>query len=126
MKFLTKLLLVAGAINTLVACTFGNGRICGPQTPMAYCNKESYEKLYHPKAYGEHWTKPSMTKESWREDWVACGGMSNGQYSGGAPEGSTTQVMLEYQTKERKKLDTCMQSKGYEYHYTGIGESPKQ
>lgn len=88
--------------------------------------KETYQKFKNPKAYGEYWTKPGMTKESWREDWVACGGMSNGQYSGGAPEGSSTKVMLEYQTKERKKLDACMQSKGYEYHYTGIGASPKK
>ncbi len=111
-------LMVASAL--LMACTFGNGRICGPQTPAANCNKETYEKLVHPKAYGEHWIKPGMTKESWRQDWVACGGMNNGQYSGDAPTGSITKVLIAAQQKERKKLDACMQSKGYEYHYTGI------
>ena len=81
MKFLAKLLLVFSVINTLVACTFGNGRICGPQTAIADCDKEAYERLVHPKAYGEKWTKPSMTKESRRADWIDCGGRSNGQYS---------------------------------------------
>jgi hypothetical protein len=71
------------------------------------------------KAYGEYWTKPGMTTESWRQDWVACGGMSNGNYSGDAPTGSTTEVIFESQRQERKKLDACMQSKGYVYRYTG-------
>jgi hypothetical protein len=117
MKFWV-MLMVASTI--LTACTFGNGRICGPQTPVANCNKETYEKLVHPKAYGEYWVKPDMTKESWRQDWVECGGRSNGQYSGDAPSGSTSEVFSASWEKARKKLDACMQSKGYEYHYTGI------
>jgi hypothetical protein len=71
------------------------------------------------KAYGEYWTKPGVTTESWRQDWVACGGMSNGNYSGDAPTGSTTEVIFASDRQKKKKLDACMQSKGYEYRYTG-------
>jgi hypothetical protein len=67
------------------------------------------------KAYGEYWTKPGMTTESWRQDWVACGGRSNGQYSGNLPPGSTTAVLLAEDKKLREELGFCMQSKGYEY-----------
>lgn len=80
--------------------------------------RERTEYLKSIKAYGEYWTKPEMSVESWRQDWVACGGMRNGQYSGNAPTGATTQVILISQEQERKRLDACMTSKGYEYHYT--------
>lgn len=73
MKRLIGLCGMATISSLLMACTIGNGRICGPQTPSAYCDKEAYQRLAHPKAYGEYWTKPDMTTESWRQDWVACG-----------------------------------------------------
>lgn len=99
----------------LTACTVGNGRICGPQTPRAYCDKEAYERLAHPKTYGEYWVKPGMTKESWRADWVACGGWSSGQYGAYTPPGSSDAVSSALWEAARKKLDVCMQSKGYAY-----------
>jgi hypothetical protein len=71
------------------------------------------------KAYGEYWTKPGMTTESWRQDWVACGGRSNGQYSGNVPPGSSDAVSSVLWEQARKTLDACMQSKGYVYRYTG-------
>jgi hypothetical protein len=83
------------------------------------CSLEHERILDSIKAYGEYWTKPGMTKESWQHDWIACGGMANGQYSGDAPNGATTEIILASQEQERKKLATCMQAKGYEYHYTG-------
>ena len=83
------------------------------------CSLERERIIKSIKAYGEYWTKPGMSTESWRQDWVVCGGFSNGQYAGNAPIGSTTKVILDAQTYEKKRLDACMRAKGYEYHYTG-------
>ena len=66
-----RILLVAYFV--LSGCTIGNGHICGPQTPQAYCDKEAYEKLAHPKPYGAHWIKEGMTGESRHRDSWACG-----------------------------------------------------
>ena len=90
---------------------------CGTQIALSGQAREDYLKSI--KAYGEYWTKPGMSTESWRQDWVVCGGFSNGQYAGNAPIGSTTKVILDAQTYEKKRLDACMRAKGYEYHYTG-------
>lgn len=119
MKVLIKPYIAISLGLLLTACTIGNGRICGPQTPVAYCDRAAYEKLAHPKAYGQYWVKPGMSVEGWRQDWVRCGGMSNGQYSGNAPTGATTKTILASQEQERKKLDACMKSEGYEYRNTG-------
>ena len=67
------------------------------------------------KAYGEYFVKQGMTKESWRADWVACGGWSNGQYGVYTPPGSSDTVSSALWEQARKKLDACMQSKGYEF-----------
>jgi hypothetical protein len=104
------------SVALLTACTIGPGGICGPNIPAIYCaSKEEQDRVFHPKAYGEHWVKPGMTQENWRQDWVACGGRSNGQYSGNVPPGSTDAVSSALWEAARKKLDACIQSKGYEY-----------
>lgn len=68
-----KLWFVMCASVALTACTVGNGRICGPQTPIAYCDKEAYQELAHPKPYLQYWEKEGMTAESRRQDSVRCG-----------------------------------------------------
>ena len=119
MKILIKTVILMLMGMVLAACTFGNGMICGPQTPAAYCDREAYERLTKPRTYGQYWTKPNMTTESWRVDWVACGGMQNGNYSSDAPSGSTSAVLRASENTKRAKLDACMQSKGYQFSYTG-------
>ena len=104
------LLLCMGVSGCELLCQAGTGT-CG-------MTKEQRQKIRNPKTYGEFWSKPGMTKESWRQDWVECGGMSSGQYSGNAPPRSTTAVILAATEEARKKLDTCMQSKGYKFSYT--------
>ncbi len=89
--------------------------LCQAGTGTCGMSREEAQKLLHPKTYGEYWVKSGVSKEKWRADWVACGGMSNGQYSGNAPSGSTTKIILDSQEFERQKLDFCMQSKGYEF-----------
>ena len=90
---------------------------CGTQIALSGQAREDYLKSI--KAYGEYWNKPGMSTESCRQDWVACGGDSNGQYGVYTPPGSPTKVVLAAQKQEARRLDACMQSKGYEYHYTG-------
>ena len=120
MKTLTKTVVLKCIGLALSGCTVGNGMICGPQTPAAYCDREAYEKLTKPRTYGQYWTKPSMTTESWRQDWVACGGRANGDYGSSLPQGTADEVVRADEKSKKIRLDTCMQSKGYQYNYTGI------
>ena len=119
MKTLTKTVVVKCIGLALSGCTVGNGMICGPQTPAAYCDREAYEKLTKPRTYGQYWTKPAMTTESWRQDWVECGVQANGQYFSDESTVPTVAAALTADKNKRAKLDTCMQSKGYQFSYTG-------
>ena len=68
--------------------------------------------------YGAHWIKEGMTTESWRQDWVACGGMKDGSYAAGPRlPGETGDIAAS--DRKARQLATCMQYKGYKYHYTG-------
>lgn len=98
---------------SLMACTIGNVHIWGPQTPQAYCDREAYECLIHPKGFGEYWEKPDSKSEIWRADWVKCGGMDDGGYSTDEPPRSSTAVILAASKKKRLELGSCMRSKGY-------------
>ncbi len=64
----------------LGGCTIGNGRICGPQTPAAYCDARALDALLHPPPYLDLWRKPNATAEEKLADWVACGGERNGEF----------------------------------------------
>ena len=101
------------SIFFLIFLSSGCELLCQAGTGTCGMSMEESEKLLHPKTYGEYWTNPKVNKERWREDWMDCGGMSNGQFSGNSPSGSTTKIILESQENERQKLDICMQSKGY-------------
>ena len=102
----------------LSACSIGNGRICGPQTPKANCNKEVYEKLVNPKPYLEYWEKQNTTPEQRREDAFDCGGRRSDTH----PDGfDYEKVKLPnesvFETRERfqKVWRNCMEDKGYRY-----------
>lgn len=70
-----KLKLVMMAVVLITSgCTIGNGHICGPQTPAAYCDREAYEELMHPKPYIDKWEKPGASPETRRQDSASCGG----------------------------------------------------
>ena len=103
-------------VSGLIGCTIGNGHICGPQTPQAYCDREAYERLMHPKGLGEYWEKPGMTVDSWRADWIACGGNPNGSYSTDTPQRSSQELIREEFSKKSKEIWICMTSKNY--HFT--------
>ena len=103
-------------VFSLSCCLLLSGCIYG-QCLEGACSFERDRLIKSVKTYGEFWTKPDMTKESWRADWVGCGGMSTGHFAGLAPSGSSTKVILEDQDKERRKLDACMKSRGYRFSY---------
>jgi len=124
MNSLVKLILVFGTLSTLAACTFGNGRICGPQTAMAECDKEAYEKLVHPKAYGEHWVKQEGTLQQRREDSWACGaartvhGADHVVFTSEqekAEKHSEDKDEFAARTRLSKAWVNCMKEKGYKY-----------
>jgi hypothetical protein len=89
--------------------------LCQAGTGTCGMSDEERYRLLHPKAYGEYFVKPGVSREEWQQDWVACGGRFNGQFSGGAPSGSTTTEIFAAIDRARKSLNACMQSKGYEY-----------
>jgi hypothetical protein len=92
--------------------------LCQAGTGTCGMSSEERYKLLHPKAYGEYFIKPGVSREEWRRDWVACGGWPNGQFSGGAPDGSPTSVIFAAIDRAQNSLNVCMKSKGYEYRET--------
>lgn len=104
-----------GFILLLCALVSGCELLCQAGTGTCGLSDEQRYKLMHPKTYGEYFVKTDVNREEWQRDWVACGGMPNGDFSGGAPPRSTTAEIFAAIDRASKKLDTCMQSKGYEY-----------
>lgn len=115
MKKLICLMSVLASCVLLSSCSV----LCQAGTGTCGMTKEEAQRLLNPKSYGQYWTKPAMSIDNWRQDWVACGGMQNGNYSSNAPSGSTTAALLADDKVKKMKLDTCMQSKGYQFSYTG-------
>ncbi len=87
----------------LTACVIGNGHICGPQTPVIYCDKEALEASNHPTPLIAYWDKTGIITENKTQDWVECGGSRDGNYA--ASESDFDQIQR------------CMLKKSY--HYMG-------
>jgi len=86
MKFKVRILNAVLLALTLAGCTIGNGRICGPQTPAAYCDAEALKDLLHPKPYIDLWEKPGASSDQKMVDWLACGGSPKGRFTPGSQE----------------------------------------
>ncbi|WP_247313328.1 hypothetical protein [Ralstonia pseudosolanacearum] len=111
---------IATAIALLSGCTIGNGHICGPQTPAAYCDREAYEKLMHPKPYIEKWERQGATSETRDQDSANCGGGSGSH----APGFSQKRINEEKRPGENENAaysrlfdnwERCMIKKGYRF-----------
>ncbi|WP_247425012.1 hypothetical protein [Ralstonia pseudosolanacearum] len=111
---------MAIAIALLSGCTIGNGQICGPQTPAAYCDREAYEALIHPKPYIEKWEKPGTSSEMRGQASASCGGGDSDR----APLFTTAQIRAEQGPGEKEifsyyrlhdNWQRCMLKKGYRY-----------
>ena len=109
-------------MKNLLRCVFvlvwvtvqsGCGLLCQAGTGTCGMSDEQATKLLHPKAYGEYWVKPGVTKDVWRQDWVACGGMPGGWYASAASPGANSIEIRSDSERTSQKLDACMQSKGY-------------
>lgn len=100
-------------IVSLLLAGCGLAGPCGNGDPFGifqYCEKEiSY-------AYGAHWIKDGMTRESRAADWLACGGDDGGK--DGYKDWLSS---VPYETYDKgktihiKNLVICVKSKGYVY-----------
>jgi hypothetical protein len=80
MKSLALTLTLICGLTLVGGCTIGNGRICGPQTPAAYCDAKALKALLNPPPYLDLWDKPGATANEKMADWIACGGKPNGEF----------------------------------------------
>ncbi len=110
MKRVAQLALIFGFSLMLSACLYGQ---CF-DGPCAFERQRIIDAI---KGYGEYWVKPGMSKESWRQDWVACGGQPNGAYANDAPQFSSMEIITAAGDRIRKTLGDCMTSKGYHLDY---------
>ncbi|WP_143277174.1 hypothetical protein [Bordetella genomosp. 1] len=121
MNSLTIRTFVPGAVLIVVlsGCAIGNGTICGPQTPLAYCDREAYQKLLYPTPTRDEWEKESANVDLRRKDWMDCGGSYIGEYGVSEDElnGRTAREVFDSKFDD---LQYCMMKKGY--HYTGTCE----
>ena len=78
--------------------------------------EDTYQRLMQPKTIGMYWEKPLMTADSWRADWIDCGGRPNGSYSPDKPDGPSDAAFHAAYKKKAHHLWSCMNAKGY--HFT--------
>lgn len=86
MNLLLRFLLAVAVAFALTGCTIGNGRICGPQTPAAYCDADALKALLYPKPYIDLWKNPGASSDQMMVDWLACGGSPKGRFTPGEKE----------------------------------------
>ncbi|WP_143277176.1 hypothetical protein [Bordetella genomosp. 1] len=127
MNILTIKAFVPGAalIVTLSGCTIGNGRICGPLTSPAYCDREAYQKLVHPTPIRDEWEQASANSDERKKDWMDCGGSVNGDY--GISEKDMDGRSIEEASRIKfYDIQRCMMKKGYRYTSSCKGEIASQ
>jgi hypothetical protein len=84
MNNLLKIILLSAVTLTMSGC----GILCMGGSMTCGMSSEERQRLLHPKTYGELWEKPGVTKEGWRQDWMACGGFVSGAYGVYSPPGN--------------------------------------
>jgi len=106
----------------LSSCSIGNGRICGPQTPKANCNKDMYQKLLHPTPYLHYWVKHGATTDQRLWDGTACGGGYREPNMPSFSKEAITAARLPEETDDNRAYsrlfnnwESCMKNKGYRY-----------
>jgi len=111
-----------GFLLLLSACYFGNGRICGPQTPMANCDREAYEALMNPKPFLHSWEKENTTPEDRMSDAMEYGGArrernvpSFSREKIRAEQGSSGGSVFDARGRLFREWERCMLRKDYKY-----------
>ena len=108
----------------LLLCTLVSGceLLCQAGTGTCGLSREQAERLLHPKPFIEYWDKPGMTVEGRRQNWMECGGLSDGSFSPSERilEAEKTRLgvtMSIAHFRLESDFQRCIISKGY--HYTG-------
>ncbi|UBB93058.1 hypothetical protein [Xanthomonas oryzae] len=112
MRFLGLIFLLA----QLTGCIIGNGTICGPQTPMAMCDKKAYKALYYPTPLRDEWSKIGLNKAQLNADWLVCGGRDDGSYTD--VRSIPGEANLDYSARLSQQfyeIQRCMLNNGYIY-----------
>lgn len=106
-------------VASLSGCYIGPGGICGPQTPIYYCQSKADQEKMRPKPYGAHWVKEGMTREESINDWVRCGGHPSGSFSPSNEILSAGEKIGVSREDTRRTMeiqaDACMVSLGYRF-----------
>ena len=77
--------------------------------------------------YGARWVKEGMTRDSRKEDWVACGGgedLQDGFRKWIGPE--AWESFWPQKDFHSKQLFSCMRSKGYDYKNPALRDAPDE
>jgi len=72
----------------------------------------------------DYWFLPKKTPEERSQQWVECGGQSDGWYSASL-EGLDTQQIIAASRKKVAQIETCMLRKGYQYTGSCTKETEK-
>lgn len=115
---------VVGIAPVLLGCAVGNGRICGPQTPRANCNKEALDALLHPPKAITFWNQAGVSEEQKMRDWLACpGGRADGGF--GVDTKRIQRVGESWEPARKRGEDAfyrCLIRKGYRYRACEVGK----
>lgn len=112
-------LLMTAAV--LTGCTAVNGRLCGPQTPRAYCDNSTHDALANPPSQRDSWAAGKAEAGQLGAAWVACGGMANGNV-GINQQGGDGRETVQRLTRKNDDVQRCMMEKGYRYTGTCSGD----
>lgn len=103
-------------ILQLSGCVIGNGRICGPQTPLALCDKEAEKALYHPTPLRDYWSNTEIQTGDLNQAWLDCGGDERGGYINAQRRADESNAsFIERNDEAFDSLQRCMMKKNYRY-----------
>ncbi|AZR25273.1 hypothetical protein FQK02_00540 [Xanthomonas vasicola] len=114
---MTRVVFLIIFLTQLTGCIIGNGTICGPQTPMAMCDKKAYQALYHPTPLRDEWMKSGVGTFDLNKDWLGCGGRSDGSYTD--IRSIPSESNFDYTKRNHQLFENiqhCMLNKGYIYN----------
>jgi len=110
-KNLLKILLALILCALVSSC----GLLCQAGTGTCGMSSEDAHKLLHPKPYRDYWSKPAMTDEGRKADWVACGGSENGNFSWDSRRMLPGETNETSRLRQSSELKACLTPRGYHH-----------
>jgi len=86
---------------------------CGIEPALSGKAYDDYQKSIKP--YLHYWEKPGMTQERRMQDWVACGGQGNGNFSLDTKKRLPGESSDAFRTRLEFEFQRCMIRSGYRY-----------